>query len=75
MLKVNEQELAPITIQCSTEGVSEVKAGEKLKLPLVAKRRAGGEAKCVLRAQNLPSKATLADTELAPNALEASQSW
>ena len=72
MLKVNEQELAPITIQCSTEGVLEVKAGEKLKLPLVAKRRAGGEAKCVLRAQNLPSKATLADTELAPNALEAS---
>ncbi len=69
-LGVSDLELAPIAV-ASKPGVElKVKAGEKLKLPLDANRRVGGEAKCILRAQNLPAKSTLADTELPPNAKE-----
>lgn len=69
-LKVSDLELAPIAIAPKPGVELKVKAGEKLKLPLDANRRAGGEAKCILRAQNLPAKSTLADTELPPNAKE-----
>jgi hypothetical protein len=63
--------MAPIQIRIGDGQVLDVAQGASLKLPVKAIRRAGGEAKCVLRPQNLPPKATLGEFELAPNALEA----
>lgn len=63
-------ELAPITVQAKTAEELTVAAGEKIAIPLLATRRPGGEAKCVLRSQYLPPKCTLPDIELAPNGLE-----
>lgn len=63
-----KEEIAPITIQPSQEKTLRVKAGEKIVLPLSVVRRSGGEAKAILRAQNLPPKVTIAEWEVAPDA-------
>ncbi|XZE43037.1 hypothetical protein SH467x_002581 [Pirellulaceae bacterium SH467] len=63
-------ELAPITIQSKTTDELTVAAGDKIAIPLVAARRAGGEAKCILRGQYVPPKCTLPDIELAANGQE-----
>jgi hypothetical protein len=63
-----KEETAPITIQPSQEKPLRVKAGEKIVLPLSVVRRLGGEAKAILRAQNLPPKVTIAEWEVAPDA-------
>lgn len=63
-------ELAPITIQSKTPDELSVAAGEKISIPLVAIRRPGGEAKCILRGQYIPPKCTLPDIELAANGQE-----
>lgn len=72
LLRVNDRDLAPVQIRIGDGQTLDVAQGASLKLPLKAVRRAGGEAKCVLRPQNLPPKVTLGEFELAPNALEAS---
>lgn len=72
LLRVNDRDMAPIQVRIGDGQVLDVAQGASLKLPVKAVRRAGGEAKCVLRPQNLPPKATLGEFELAPNALEAS---
>lgn len=71
LLRVNDRDIAPIQIRIGDGQILDVAQGASLKLPVKAVRRAGGEAKCVLRPQNLPPKATLGEFELAPNALEA----
>jgi len=71
LLRVNDRDMAPIQIRIGDGQVLDVAQGASLKLPIKAIRRAGGEAKCVLRPQNLPPKTTLGEFELAPNALEA----
>lgn len=71
LLRVNDRDMAPIQIRIGDGQVLDVAQGASLKLPVKAVRRAGGEAKCLLRPQNLPPKATLGEFELAPNALEA----
>jgi len=72
LLRVNDRDLAPIQVRIGDGQILDVAQGASLKLPVKAVRRAGGEAKCVLRPQNLPPKSTLGEFELAPNALEAS---
>lgn len=63
-------DVAPITIAGKTAEELTVVAGEKIAIPLAATRRAGGEAKCILRGQYIPPKSTLPDIELAPNGQE-----
>jgi hypothetical protein len=63
-----KEELAPISIQPTQTDIVKIKAGEKLVLPLTITRRVGGEAKAILRPQNLPPKVTLTEWEVAPNA-------
>jgi hypothetical protein len=65
-LKVSE-DLAPISVDVKSDVALQAKAGEKVSIPLTIKRRPGGEAKFVLRAQNLPPKSALGDGEVAAN--------
>lgn len=64
------KDLEPITIRGKAIEELTVVAGEKIAIPLSATRRAGGEAKCILRGQYVPPKCTLPDIELAPNGQE-----
>lgn len=64
-----KEDLAPITILPTQSDTVKIKAGEKLVLPLTVTRRTGGEAKAIMRPQNLPPKVTLTEWEIAPNAL------
>lgn len=63
-----KEESAPITIAITQTDVVKIKAGEKFVLPLTVTRRAGGEAKAIMRPQNVPPKVTLTEWEIAPNA-------
>jgi hypothetical protein len=71
MLRVLEQEMAPIQFRASQGAVIEAQQGVSVPIPVRAVRRAGGEAKCILRPQNVPPKVTLGELELAPGAVEA----
>ncbi|MCU0707536.1 MAG: hypothetical protein MUF23_04535 [Pirellula sp.] len=71
MLRVIEQEVAPMQIRVGDGKVIEVPQGGTLAIPVRAVRRAGGEAKCILRPQNIPTKVTLGEFELAAGATEA----
>jgi hypothetical protein len=63
-----KEELAPISIRPAQADIVKIKAGEKIVLPLTVTRRPGGEAKAIMRPQNLPPKVTLTEWEIAPNA-------
>ncbi|MFN7876886.1 MAG: hypothetical protein ACK5PB_16305 [Pirellula sp.] len=63
-----KEESAPVTIAITQTDVVKIKAGEKFVLPMTVTRRTGGEAKAIMRPQNLPPKATLTEWEIAPNA-------
>ena len=63
-----KEELAPISIKPTQTDIVKIKAGEKFVLPLTVTRRAGGEAKAIMRPQNLTPKVTLTEWEVAPNA-------
>lgn len=73
LLKVVDQDLAPIQIRAGESPglVLEIPQGGAGKLPVRAVRRAGGEAKGIMRPQNLPPKVTLGEFELPEKALEA----
>ncbi|MEI8212653.1 MAG: hypothetical protein WCI02_10925 [Planctomycetota bacterium] len=71
LLKVVEQDIAPVQIRANDGNVLEIAQGAAAKLPIKAIRRTGGEAKCVLRPQNLPPKVSLGEFELAPSINEA----
>jgi len=73
LLKVVDQDLAPIQIRAGDSPglVLEIPQGGAGKLPVRAVRRAGGEAKGIMRPQNLPPKVTLGEFELPEKALEA----
>lgn len=62
------EDSAPITIGVTQTDAVKIKAGEKFVLPMTITRRAGGEAKAIMRPQNLPPKVTLTEWEVAPNA-------
>jgi hypothetical protein len=64
MLGVVDQDLAPIQIRAGEGAAIEIAQGAAAPVPVRATRRAGGEGRCVLRPQNLPPGATLADVEL-----------
>lgn len=64
-----KEDMAPITILPTQSDIAKIKAGEKLVLPMTITRRTGGEAKAIMRPQNLPPKVTLTEWEIAPNAL------
>ena len=63
-----KEELAPISIRTTQPDIVKIKAGEKAVLPLTVTRHVGGEAKAIMRPQNLPPKVTLTEWEIAPNA-------
>ncbi|MCU0721455.1 MAG: hypothetical protein MUC83_17220 [Pirellula sp.] len=63
-----KEDLSPISIQPTQTDIVKIKAGEKTVLPLTITRRVGGEAKAIMRPQNLPPKVTLTEWEVAPNA-------
>ena len=71
MLRVLEQETAPMQIRAGQGAVIEVQQGANVPIPVRAVRRTGGEAKCILRPQNVPPKVTFGEFELAPGAVEA----
>jgi hypothetical protein len=71
MLRVIEQETAPIQILAAQGAIIEVQQGAKAAIPVRAVRRSGGEAKCILRPQNVPPKVTFGEFELAAGAVEA----
>lgn len=71
MLRVIEQETAPIQIRAGQGSVIEVQQGTNIPIPVRAVRRTGGEAKCILRPQNVPPKVAFGELELAPGAVEA----
>lgn len=75
MLRVIERDVAPIQIRAGDGNVIEVAQGAKVTIPVRAVRRTGGEAKCVLRPQNVPPKVTFKEWELAPDVLEANPEW
>lgn len=66
LLKVIEQDTAPIQVRAGDgpAWVLEIPQGGAGKLPIRAVRRAGGEAKGIMRPQNLPPKVTLGEFEL-----------
>lgn len=68
-LNVSSRDLAPISLQPTSPDIVKVAPGAKIALPITVVRRTGGEAKCVLRAQNLPPKCALPDIEVGPNAV------
>lgn len=70
LLKIVEQDVAPIQIRAGDGNAIQIPQGGTIPIPIRAVRRAGGEAKCILRPQNLPPKVTLAEFELAPNVNE-----
>ena len=72
LLKVVDQDLAPIQIRAgdSLGFVLEIPQGGAGKLPVRAVRRAGGEAKGIMRPQNVPPKVTLGEFELPEKGLE-----
>ncbi len=70
-LKVTEQDVAPIDLVANEGKPLELAQGAAVKIPIRATRRAGGEAKAILRPQNLPPKVSLGEFELPPNAAEA----
>jgi hypothetical protein len=63
-----KEDVAPISIHPTQTDIVKIKAGEKAVLPLTVTRRVGGEAKAIMRPQNLPPKVTLTEWEVAPNA-------
>jgi len=71
MLRILEQETAPIQIRAGQGAVLEVQQGTNIAIPIRAVRRTGGEAKCILRPQNVPPKVAFGEFELAPGAVEA----
>jgi hypothetical protein len=71
MLRVLEQETAPMQIRAGQGAVIEVQQGANVPIPVRAVRRTGGEAKCILRPQSVPPKVTFGEFELAPGAVEA----
>jgi hypothetical protein len=71
MLRILEQETAPIQIRAGQGAVLEVQQGTSIPIPIRAVRRTGGEAKCILRPQNVPPKVAFGEFELAPGAVEA----
>lgn len=68
-LSVSSKDIAPISLQPTSPDLVKVAPGAKVPLPLTVTRRAGGEGKCVLRAQNLPPKCAMPDIEAGPNAV------
>jgi hypothetical protein len=70
-LRVLEQDVAPIQIRAGDGQILEIAQGSGVPIPVRAIRRAGGEAKCILRPQNVPPKVSFGDVELAPNVGEA----
>lgn len=74
----SSKDLAPLLIRCgkpiALEGSEEVwtcKPGEKIEVPVTIERREGGAgAKCQLRPQNLPPKASMAEIAIEGNASE-----
>lgn len=65
-LSCSDQDVAPLLVQLGTQETLEVKAGQKLSIPITVTRRAGGEsAACLLRAKNLPAKTSLGDVTIA----------
>jgi hypothetical protein len=70
-LGVNSQDTAPLLVQLGDGQVLEVKQGEKLSIPIKVTRRAGGDAACVLRPQNLPAKVTLGELTIPADKSEA----
>ncbi|MFN6129028.1 MAG: hypothetical protein ACK5AC_12235 [Planctomycetota bacterium] len=71
ILRVLEQETAPIQIRAGSGSIIEVQQGTNIPIPIRAIRRTGGEAKCILRPQNVPPKVAFGEFELAPGAAEA----
>jgi hypothetical protein len=71
ILRVLEQETAPIQIRAGAGSVIEVHQGTNVPIPVRAIRRTGGEAKCILRPQNVPPKVAFGEFELAPGAVES----
>jgi hypothetical protein len=70
LLKIVEQDVAPIQIRAGDGNAIQIPQGGSIPIPIRAVRRAGGEAKCILRPQNIPPKVTLGEFELAPNVNE-----
>ena len=65
ILCVNIDDTAPLAIQLGDGTPLDVKQGEKLAIPIALTRRAGGDAACVLRPQNLLTKTTLTEVAIA----------
>lgn len=65
ILSVNMDDTAPLSTQLGDGTTLDVKQGEKLAIPIALTRRAGSNAACVLRPQNLLVKTALAEVTIA----------
>lgn len=70
-LTVNSKDTSPLTFNVGSAEPLVMARGGKLPIPIKVTRREGGKDKITLRAQNLPTKVTLADVPIEPAASEA----
>lgn len=68
---VNTADIAPLLVELGTGTITEVKAGEKISLPIKATRRAGAQAEIILRPQHLPPKVPLPEIRIPADQSEA----
>ncbi len=70
-LHVDAMDIAPLAVQVGDGQVLEMSRGGKLAVPIRVTRRNGGATKCILRPQELPPKATIAEVPIEADKNEA----
>jgi len=71
MAAVNAADIAPLLVELGAGTTTEVKAGEKISLPIKATRREGAQAEIILRPQHLPPKVPLGEIRIPADQSEA----
>ena len=70
LLSTTDLDLVPLSIQFGDANVPEIVKGQKISVPIKLTRLPGGQDKCVLRPQHLPSGVTMGEVPLEGNVAE-----